>query len=128
VSRTLTDTRQRRRLLLRADLRQPEVQQRRGQTGLSNPIGHALRVGLSLIEAIQGGIARCVGTSILEACLFHSAHPTDGLFCSIEPTNEYGMHDYRLDAGAPSDAVRRLTDQPRRTVSNHAEGNCPPQD
>ena len=102
-------------------LRRPEVQQRRGQTGLSNPFGHALRVGLSLIEAIQDRSARCVGTRMVEACLFHLAHDRR-LFCLVEPTKEFGMHDYRLDeVEKPEhhpDAVRRLTEPLRRPVSN----------
>jgi hypothetical protein len=45
-----------------------------------------------------------------------------------EPTKEFGMHDYRLDeVEKPKrhpDAVRRLTEPPRRTVSS-AGGELP---
>ena len=48
--------------------------------------------------------------------------PDRRLFCSIEPTNEYGMHDYRLDeVEKPEhhpDAVKRLTEPLRRPGSN----------
>jgi hypothetical protein len=43
-------------------------------------------------------------------------------FCLVEPTKEFGMHDYRLDeVEKPErhpDAVKRLTEPPRRTVSS----------
>jgi hypothetical protein len=62
-----------------------------------------------------------VGTRMLEACLFHLAHDR-WLFCLVEPTKEFGMHDYRLDeVEKPEhhpDAVRRLTEPLRRPVSN----------
>jgi len=58
---------------------------------------------------------------MLEACLFHLAHDR-WLFCLVEPTKEFGMHDYRLDeVEKPEhhpDAVRRLTEPLRRPVSN----------
>ena len=62
-----------------------------------------------------------MGTRMLEACLFHLAHDR-WLFCLVEPTKEFGMHDYRLDeVEKPEhhpDAVRRLTEPLRRPVSN----------
>jgi hypothetical protein len=49
---------------------------------------------------------------MLEACLFHLAHDR-WLFCLVEPTKEFGMHDYRLDeVEKPEhhpDAIKRLT-------------------
>jgi hypothetical protein len=46
---------------------------------------------------------------------------SEAYFCLIEPTKEFGMHDYRLDEvekpDRHPDAVKRLTEPPRRTVS-----------
>src|SRR5712672_3663654 len=46
----------------------------------------------------------------------------EAYFCLVEPTTEYGMADYRLDeVEKPErhpDAVKRLTEPPRRTVSS----------
>ena len=62
-----------------------------------------------------------MGTRMLEACLFHLAHDRR-LFCLVEPTKEFGMHDYRLDeVEKPEhhpDAVQRLTEPLRRPGSN----------
>ena len=53
---------------------------------------------------------------------------SEAYFCLVEPTKEFGMHDYRLDEVAKPerhpDAVKRLTEPPRRTVSARA-ANCP---
>jgi hypothetical protein len=47
---------------------------------------------------------------------------SEAYFCLVEPTKEFGMHDYRLDEREQPerhpDAVRRLTEPPRRTVSS----------
>jgi hypothetical protein len=47
---------------------------------------------------------------------------SEAYFCLVEPTKEFGMHDYRLDdVEKPErhpDAVKRLTEPPRRTVSS----------
>jgi hypothetical protein len=47
---------------------------------------------------------------------------SDAHLCLVEPIMEFGMHDYRLDeVEKPErhpDAVKRLTERPRRTVSS----------
>jgi hypothetical protein len=47
---------------------------------------------------------------------------SEAYFCLVEPTKEFGMHDYRLDEREQPerhpDAVKRLTEPPRRTVSS----------
>ena len=52
----------------------------------------------------------------------------EAYFCLIEPTNEFGMHDYRLDEVEKPlrhpMATRRLT-EPRRPISSHG-GECRP--
>ena len=57
-----------------------------------------------------------------------SACGSEAYFCLVEPTKEFGMHDYRLDeVEKPErhpDAVKRLTEPPRRTVSSTG-ANCP---
>jgi hypothetical protein len=46
---------------------------------------------------------------------------SEAYFCLVEPTKEFGMHDYRLDEREQPErhpgAVKRLTEPPRRTVS-----------
>jgi hypothetical protein len=46
---------------------------------------------------------------------------SEAYFCMVEPTKEFGMHDYRLDEREQPerhpDTVKRLTEPPRRTVS-----------
>jgi hypothetical protein len=46
----------------------------------------------------------------------------EAYFCLVEPITEYGMADYRIDeVEKPErhpDAVKRLTEPPRRTVSS----------
>jgi hypothetical protein len=52
-----------------------------------------------------------------------SACGSETYFCLVEPTKEFGMHDYRLDeVEKPErhpDAVKRLTEPPPRPVSSH---------
>jgi hypothetical protein len=46
----------------------------------------------------------------------------EAYFCLVEPITEYGMADYRIDkVEKPEhhpDAVKRLTDPPRRPIAN----------
>jgi hypothetical protein len=46
---------------------------------------------------------------------------SEAYFCLIEPTKEFGMHEYRLDEierpGRHPAAVKRLTEPPRRAIS-----------
>jgi hypothetical protein len=46
---------------------------------------------------------------------------SEAYFCLVEPTKEIGMHDYRLDERKQPerhpDAVKRLTESPRRAIS-----------
>jgi hypothetical protein len=54
---------------------------------------------------------------------------SEAYFCLVEPTKEFGMHDYRLDeVEKPErhpDAVDRLTGRRRRGVTNYAGGELP---
>jgi hypothetical protein len=47
---------------------------------------------------------------------------SEAYFCLVEPINEFGMHDVRLDEvenpERHPDAVRRLTEPPRRSMSS----------
>jgi hypothetical protein len=51
-----------------------------------------------------------------------SACGSEAYFCLVEPTKEFGMHDYRLDEREQPerhpDAVKRLTEPARRIVSS----------
>ncbi len=48
---------------------------------------------------------------------------SEAYFCLVEPTKEFGMHDYRLDEVEKPKrhpaATRRLTEPPRRPISSH---------
>jgi hypothetical protein len=47
---------------------------------------------------------------------------SEAYFCPVEPTKEFGMHDYRLDEREQPerhpDAVKRLTEPQRRPISS----------
>ena len=47
---------------------------------------------------------------------------SEAYFCLVEPTKEFGMHDYRLDEREQPerhpDAVKRLTEEQRRPISS----------
>jgi len=47
---------------------------------------------------------------------------SEAYFCLVEPTKEFGMHDYQLDEvknpERHPDAVKRPTEPPRRTISS----------
>jgi hypothetical protein len=57
---------------------------------------------------------------------------SEAYFCLVEPTKEFGMHDYRLDEREQPerhpDAVKRLTEPPRRIVSSTGRRTARPQD
>jgi hypothetical protein len=47
---------------------------------------------------------------------------SEAYFCLVEPTKEFGMHDYRLDERETPErhpaATKRLTEPPRRLISS----------
>ena len=63
----------------------------------------------------------------MEACLFHLAHDR-WLFCLVEPTKEFGMHDYRLDEVEKPErhpaATKRLIGV-RRSSIDYSGGELP---
>jgi hypothetical protein len=54
-----------------------------------------------------------------------SACGSEAYFCLVEPTKEFGMHDYRLDEREQPerhpDAVKRMT-EPKRRSYRHVSG------
>jgi hypothetical protein len=97
---------------------------RQGQHGTTKPLllNQGYFVGFAVGEARQLGLNPCWRMSRRTKTFSCSVCGSEAYFCLVEPTKEFGMHDYRLDEREQPerhpDAVKRLTEPPRRPISS----------